>query len=246
MLCNPIPDSGGLATRDSIVFFPRKALSGILLRYHCTVDLGGMEETNDDTVLNVSGFDNDGRMYLVELIVGHFDPLDIIYFIFSIHKRYKDIDFKTEKDAYIRMLMPFMKREMVKRSIHPRIINISRDTRQSKKHRIKGLQSWFKSGNIRILEDLEPRARFELVQQVTRFTMTSHYKDDILDTMADQCQNGDGGVSYDITPRTKPEYVPFETGVDKFLGFDEFDQQAKWLMDQPARHDASFWKGTGL
>lgn len=248
MLCNPIPDSGGLAASKDIVFFPRKALSGIPLRYHCTVDLHGMEDNagNDSTVLNVSGFDNDGRMYLIDLKVGHFDPFETIEHIFQIHKRYKDIDFKIEKDAHARVLLPFLKRERTKRNLFPRIIPIQRDTRTSKKQRIRGLQSWFKSGNIRILEDLEPAARLELIQQITRFTLTSHYHDDILDTMADQCQNGDGGVSYDLTPRTKPEYVPFETGVDMFLGFDEFDKQAKWLMDQPAKWDASHHKGTGL
>lgn len=244
----PIPDSDGLAGPKDIVFFPRKALSGILLRHHCTIDLHGMEDNagNDSTVLNVSGFDNDGRMYLVELRVGRFTPFETIEHMFQIRKRYGNIDFKIEKDAHARVLLPFLKREMVKRNLHLLMIPIRRDTRVSKKQRIRGLQAWFKSGNIRILEDLEPKSRIEVIQQIMRFSMTSHYHDDILDTMADQMQNSEGGVSYDLTPRTKPEYVPYEHGIDRFLGFDEFDKEAKWLMDAPAKYDASHHKGTGL
>lgn len=244
----PIPDSDGLAAAKDIVFFPRKALSTIHLTYHCTIDLHGMEDNagNDSTVLNVSGFDNDGRMYLVELFVGRYTPFETMENMFFIRKRYGNIDFKIEKDAHARVLLPFLKREMVKRNLHLLMIPIKRDTRVSKKQRIRGLQAWFKSGNVRILEDLEPKARIEVIQQIMRFSMTSHYHDDILDTMADQMQNSDGGVSYDITPRTRPEFVPYEAGVDRFLGFDEFDKEARWLLEAPAKHDAAYWKGTGM
>lgn len=244
----PIPDSDGLASPKDIVFFPRKALSGIILRYHCTIDLHGMEDNagNDSTVLNVSGFDNDGRMYLVELFAGRYTPFETMEKMFWIRKKYGNIDFKIEKDAHARVLLPFLKREMVKRNLHLLMIPIKRDTRTSKKQRIRGLQAWFKSGNVRILEDLEPKARIEVIQQIMRFSMTSHYHDDILDTMADQMQNSDGGVSYDIMPRTKPEFLPFESGVDAFLGFDEFDKQAKWLMDRPAHNKSAYWPGTGM
>jgi predicted phage terminase large subunit-like protein len=244
----PIPDSDGLAGAKDIVFFPRKALAGIHLFYHCTIDLHGMEDNagNDSTVLNVSGFDNDGRMYVVELRVGRYTPFETMEHMFQLRKKYGNIDFKIEKDAHARVLLPFLKREMVKRNLHLLMIPIKRDTRVSKKQRIRGLQAWFKSGNIRILEDLDPKARIEIVQQIMRFSMTSHYHDDILDTMADQCQNGDGGVAYDITPRTKPEYIPFETGVDKFLGFDEFNKDCQWLLDKPAHRKDAYWPGTGM
>lgn len=242
----PVPDSDGLATAKDIVFFPRKALSGIHLRYHVTVDLHGMEDNagNDSTVLNVSGFDNDGRMYVVELRVGHFTPFETIDHMFGIRKRYGNIDFKIEKDAHARVLLPFLKREMQKRGVHLLMIPIKRDTRVSKKQRIRGLQPWFKAGNIRILEDLEPKARIEIVQQVMRFSMSSHYHDDILDTMADQMQNSDGGVTSDVYPRAK-QFEPYETAVDKFLGFDERGHQ-RWLLDPQEPVSSSFWPGTGL
>ena len=243
-LNQPVPDSGGLAGPKDIVFFPRRHLAGINLRLHSTIDLHGMEDNagNDSTVINVSGFDNDGRMYLTELSMGHFDPFQTIEHIFRLHKKYPRIDFKIEKDAHARVLLPFLKRESVKRGTYPLIVPIKRDTRMSKKQRIMGLQAWFRAGNIRILEDINNR--IEIIQQITRFSMTSHYHDDILDTMADQLQNSEGGVMSDIYPKAK-EAVPYETMIDKFLGFGQDGQQV-WLFDDPPKVEGNRWTMTNL
>jgi predicted phage terminase large subunit-like protein len=243
-LNQPVPDSGGLCGPRDIVFFPRKNLSGIPLRLHCTIDLHGGEENvgNDYTVLNVSGFDNDGRMYLVDLRVGHFTPFETIEHIFAIHKKHNGIDFKIEKDAHARILLPFLKREMQKRGTWPLMVPIKRDSRISKKQRIMGLQAWFRAGNIRILEDIS--SRMEIIQQITRFSLTSHYHDDILDTMADHMQNSDGGVHSDIYPRNRPP-VQFEHFVDKFMGFGPDGDQI-WYLDPPPNVSGSKWPGTGL
>ena len=243
-LNQPVPDAGGLAGPKDIVFFPRKALSGIPLRLHCTIDLHGGEDnaTNDYTVLNVSGFDNDGRMYLVDLRVGHFTPFETIEHIFEIHKKHKGIDFKIEKDAHARILLPFLKREMQKRGTWPLMVPIKRDSRISKKQRIMGLQAWFRAGNIRILEDIS--SRLEIIQQITRFSLTSHYHDDILDTMADHLQNSDGGVISDVNPHSR-QPVQFTDFIDKFMGFGEDGNQI-WYMDKPQTSSSSKWPGTGL
>jgi len=243
-LNQPVPDSGGLAGPKDIVFFPRKALAGIALRMHCTIDLHGGEDgaTNDYTVLNVSGFDNDGRMYLVDLRVGHFTPFETIEHIFEIHKKHRGIDFKIEKDAHARILLPFLKREMSKRGTWPLMVPIKRDTRISKKQRIMGLQAWFRAGNIRILEDIS--SRLEVIQQITRFSLTSHYHDDILDTMADHLQNSDGGVVFDVMPRGKAPRQ-FENFIDKFQGFGPDGSQI-WYLDPPPTITGSKWEKTGL
>ena len=243
-LNQPVPDSGGLAGPKDIVFFPRKALSGIALRLHATIDLHGGEANvgNDYTVINVSGFDNDGRMYLVDLRVGHFTPFETIDHIFEIHKKHRGIDFKIEKDAHARILLPFLKREMSKRGTWPLMVPIKRDSRISKKQRIMGLQAWFRAGNIRILEDISHR--LEIIQQITRFSLTSHYHDDILDTMADHLQNSDGGVSFDVMPRGK-QPVQFEHFIDKFQGFGPDGAQI-WYLDPPPSISGRKWEKTGL
>ncbi len=152
------------------------------------------------------------------------------------------LDFKIEKDAHARILLPFLKREMSKRGTWPLMVPIKRDTRISKKQRIMGLQAWFRAGNIRILEDIQPR--LEIIQQITRFSLTSHYHDDILDTMADHLQNSEGGVSFDVMPRGK-DPVQFEHFIDKFQGFGPEGSQI-WYLDPPPNVSGSKWEKTGL
>ena len=104
------------------------------------------------------------------------------------------------------------------------------------------MQAWFRAGNIRILEDIA--SRLEIIQQITRFSLTSHYHDDILDTMADHLQNSDGGVISDINPRGR-QPVQFMDFIDKFMGFGEDGQQV-WYMDGPKKTAGNKWEGTGL
>ena len=197
-LNNPVPESGGLASAKDLVFFPRKIAKQIPLRHHVTVDLHGMEQGNDNdyTVLTVAGFDNDGRMYIVEICRGRFTPFEVIEHIFRLHLMYRDADFKIEKDAHARVLLPFLERERSKRGMFPLLVPIKRDNRMSKQQRIRGLQAWFQAGAIRFADDLP--CRLDLIHEITKFPKYPH--DDILDTLADQMQNSEGGINYDVLP----------------------------------------------
>ena len=245
-LNNPIPDAGGLATREEIKFVPREIVRRIPLRVHCTIDLHGMEQgaRNDFTVFNVTGFDRDARAYMLDLRHKRFTPFEVIDNIFDIFDKWK-CDFKIEKDAHARVLLPFLTREMSKRGKYPIIIPIQRDNRVSKKQRIWGLQAWFKGGIIRFCEDLD--CRIELTQEVLRFSQSSSYHDDILDTMADQMQNREGGVSYDLYPdEAKGENVPEYMRSRAFTGFDPITKAARFLGDKETPASEWFHPGTGL
>jgi len=223
-LNKPIPQGSGLATQDQIKFVARKTVREILpfLRMHATIDLGGMQptETGDFSAFSVGGFDRDGRCLIVDGFAGHFSPFEVIELIFEMHERYgnKLIDIKMEEEAHTRILLPFLKREMSKRGKYPMIVPIRRDTRISKKHRIKGLQPWFQAGIIRFADDLA--YKLELIHEITRFSDTSTYHDDILDTLADQMQNREGGITGDVMPDS-PDWdgKPLPARAPKFLGF---------------------------
>lgn len=240
---NPIPDSGGLAKPEQIVFLPRKIIGQLNLRLHATIDLHGMEDNkgNDYTVITVAGFDGDGRLYILDIRRARFTPFEVVDNIFDIHKRYRLIDIKIEKDSHARVLLPFLFREEAKRGIYPVINAIKRDSRQSKKNRIMGLQPWFQSGIIRFADDLS--CRLELLAEITRFPAYEH--DDILDTLADQMQNRDGGLVMDILPDRPRFSIPSEMPTDKFLGFDENGRE-RWLLDKAPDVSQNYWPGTGV
>jgi|SRR5215472_1411967 len=243
----PIPPEGGLCDPKDIIFVPRHIIRQILptLRLHTTIDLHGLEpqrNDNDATALTVHGFDRDGRMYVVDIRHGRFTPDQVIFHIFEIHARYPQmVDFKIEKDAHARVLLPFLQREASKRQRFPTMVPIKRDTHVSKQQRIRGLQPWFKAAIIRFADDLS--CKTELITEIMQFpSQSSGVHDDILDTLADAMQNQEGGVTDDVIadlsldPR---QMFGLEKPRNRFLGFGEAGSE-EWLygneqkiLDQP-------------
>lgn len=229
-LNNPVPSGGGLCGPDKILWVPREVFNRLrpMLRIHTTIDLHGMDAANRDsdfTVMTTAGFDRDGRCYVFDIRRGRFTPFQVIDHIFGIHRTWQPLDFKIEKDAHARVLLPFLRREMAKRGQYPSVIPIRRDTHIAKVNRIRGLQAWFETGTIRFVEDLSDR--LELLHEVARFPKYIH--DDILDTLADQMQNQEGNYNYDVVPSEK--LVPIPTIVnpeERFQGFEPFTGREVW------------------
>lgn len=232
----PIPPEGGLCDPKDVVFLSRQVINDIMpmLRIHCTIDLHGLEPAkndNDATAMTVHGFDRDGRMYVIDIRHGRFTPDKAIWHIFDIHQRYPNlIDFKIEKEAHARVLLPFLQREASKRQRFPTIIPIKRDTHVSKQQRIRGLQPWFKAGIIRFADDLS--CKTDVLLEVMQFpSQSSGVHDDILDTLADAMQNREGGVTDDVVadlaldPR---QMFGMERPQNRFLGFDQKGLE-QWL-----------------
>jgi predicted phage terminase large subunit-like protein len=240
----PVPPEGGLCDPKDIVFVPRSILSGIMpmLRLHCTIDLHGLEPArndNDFTVLSMCGFDRDGRLYVLEIRRGRFTPEQAIWQVFDLYARYPQcIDFKIEKDAHARVLLPFLQREASKRQRFPVMVPIKRDTHVSKQQRIRGLQSWFKASIIRFSEDLPCKS--DLILEIAQFpSQSSGCHDDILDTLADQMFNQEGWVNDDVVADPETD-LSAQFGKqkprDKFLGFNE-DGSESWLYGPDDRKD---------
>lgn len=235
-LQKPIPVGSGLATKEEITFVPERILGGIPMVLHMTVDLAGMDpQSNGDyTAICTAGFDRDGRMNVLDQRCSRYDPFEVIEILFLLNEKFKGVlDIKIEKDAHMRVLGPFLQREQMKRKFLPPIVPIKRDNRTSKKQRIKGLQPWFKAGIIRFSDAIG--CKTELIQQITRFSDTSTYHDDILDTLTDQMQNRDGGIIADVmpdAPRGQSELGMAPLGVrGRFLGFGPYDHGPMWEGD---------------
>jgi len=233
----PVPPEGGLCDPKDIVFLSRKIVGDLLpmLRLHTTIDLHGLEPAkndNDFTVLNVHGFDRDGRLYVVDVRRGRFTPDQVIWHVFDIHQRYPQmIDYRIEKDAHARVLLPFLQREASKRQRFPVILPIKRDTHVSKQQRIRGLQPWFKSGIIRFADDLA--CKTDIILEIMQFpSQSSGVHDDILDTLADAMQGREPDtVTDDVV--SNPFFNPQELfgqsrPKDRFLGFNS-DGSENWL-----------------
>ena len=242
-----IPASDGLCDpQKDVAFIPKEVLDGILprLRLHCTIDLAGMENTRsgDLTVFTVGGFDRDGRLYIIEIRCGHYSPEEVIGHIFNLHSMYPQmVDFKIEKEAHSRVLLPFLKREMAKRGRYPMIYPIKRDTHTSKQHRIRGLRPWFKTGIIRFSDAIPLNTKQELLDEIAQFPSQSYgVHDDILDTLADLMQDQEGGVTADVVADPVGQKFGEAKYPDRFLGFGE-DGVATWLFDEQKLNTEAAW-----
>ena len=205
---NPIPAKSGLVeSAEEIVWIPLQIMRGLYaqLSLHVTVDLAGMETgalaDNDYTVITPHGFGRDGTLYVLPIIRGRMTPREVIdqlFMLMQVHPRIRDI--KIEKEAHWRVLKAFVMAEQQKRGKWLPLMDIQRDNRTAKKHRIQGLQPWFKAGRIKF-QDHQPH-KLAIINEIMRFPKYIH--DDILDTIADAMQNSDGGVNIEVMPAGRP------------------------------------------
>lgn len=189
-LMNPIVSGQGLIEDvNQIVFTPRKLLDEIVprLSLYAALDLSGMDpdargNDNDYTCLTVGGFNRDGRIYVPYILHGRPTVDETIEWIFKVFEKYPlIIKLKMEKEAHLRVLLPFLKKEMARRGKYLPIDPQPRNNQQSKKDKIRGLRSWFVSGDIRFADDLP--CRTHLITEIKGFPKYKH--DDILDTLCD-------------------------------------------------------------
>lgn len=247
----PMSDEGGLIDEQELMrnrfWFDDSAIRKIkdTLRIHTTIDVAGMETSSrgDYTVINTAGFDRDGRCYVLELRRGHLSPTEVINHIFDVHRLWNPIDMKIEKEAHSRVLGHFLRREMSKRQVFPNIVDLKRDNHTSKVQRIKGLEPWFAAGVIRFHRDIAFKT--DLVREIVEFPSSKH--DDILDTIADQMQNREGGVNIDVISDGKEPYDPFAWNpVPTFQGFDPITHEATLLWDRAEQSTENYDAMTGI
>ncbi len=246
-----VAQGDGLCDPKEIKFLSHSIVRELLprLRLQCIIDLAGMEKTRDgdDTVLTVAGFDRDGRAIVPEIHCGQFAPEEVIGLMFDIKRRYPSlICFKIEKDSHARVLLPFLQREMSKRNIYLSIIEIKRDTHTSKQQRIRGLRPWLKNSLITFSDAIPLTTKQKLLDQVAQFpSQSSGVHDDILDTLADAMQDGEGGVTVDVVadpPDMKFGQFGVQRPPDRFLGFGEAGV-SRWLYGEDGKQDVRSMTG---
>lgn len=230
---NPITGVDGLASIDQVKFFPARLITELMPRYrvHTTVDLSNMDPTTDGdaTVFSTCGFDGDGRCDVLSIIKGRFTLDEVVQWFFRIDQVYPNhISFKVQKDHFARTLWPILQREQAKRGKWLNITLTPISTRISKQQRIRGLQAWFIQGLIRFADNIS--CKKDLINEILRFPKGAH--DDILDTLADQMHNRDGGPSVDVFPDAqKFSYIGMQAPANTFQGFDPLTKEAQWLYD---------------
>ena len=86
----------------------------------------------------------------------------------------------------------------------------------------------------------------DLVREIVEFPSSAH--DDILDTIADQMQNRDGGVNYDVIPDAESEgkQKGWQTPNTGLPDLDGLITQAQRAWDQSSGMNEHYDRMTGL
>lgn len=218
-LLRPLQDKDGLIrSRDDINWIPRKELNALKPRinWNVTIDLAGMDSSstnaasdNDYECINLHGWGTDGRCYFDKIFWGRFEPDEVInkmFWLFAYQPRI--MFFKIEEETHEKILRPYIKKAMAERGVFLPVMQIKRDTRASKQHRIRGSQPYWKNGAFRFVDDIPDDTKNELELEALYFPKFNH--DDILDTVADSLQSRDGSIMPDVEGRDKtlPELGP--------------------------------------
>lgn len=172
----PIDESTAFFRRDDFIHYdilPER------LRYYAAIDFAISEkERADYTVIAVCGVDDVGMIYVVDILRGRWDALEIIDNMLTVQKRYEPDMFTAEGGMIEKAIGPFLKTEMFKRGV---FINLNPKTPvKDKKSRASSFQARTRAGGVKYKTDA---SWFPTLQQeMLRFPKDIH--DDQVDALA--------------------------------------------------------------
>jgi predicted phage terminase large subunit-like protein len=215
MLNNPLDVKGAQVfdIKEAAWIEPEDFAKAQIVHRTVTVDTAETQSARSDyTAITTCAWDRGGRCYVEDIRHGRMLQDEVVDAIFTVWLKYNPVSIKIEETAYVRGLKPTIQRMAEKLNHFPVFEWISRDSNASKIDRIKAIQPWYKSGDLRFLTNLKHRA--ELTEELARFPKSRY--DDILDTIADQFQNK---VTFGgrLSARKTPEEV-FKSAQLSFIG----------------------------
>lgn len=154
-----------------------------------TIDPAESEENwADYTALVVAGFDHRNQMFVYHMDRGRWTETELIREVYAFANRYPGITaIGIEAVAFQKYLLNLMTAEAEKRNHYLPIFKLERDTRKTKKERIRVLQPFWESGSIALADDLPVLDEFLDEAQKFRLNKKSTH-DDMLDALADCLQ----------------------------------------------------------
>jgi predicted phage terminase large subunit-like protein len=156
------------------------------LTYFITTDFAAKaDELNDDSVLVVSGFDQNGKEWVVDVVMEKLTPDQQEKILIEKLRQWKPINVRLEEVAFQNVQNFYLRKAIANEGIKVAIIPMKRSS-ETKASRILRLQPRFEQKMICFYIGLQ---RLEdLRNQVMRYPKVLH--DDFLDALADQEENG--------------------------------------------------------
>lgn len=204
-LLDPAPEDENAFFQLS--WFPRYKSLPRPLQHFAAADLAISEkESAADTAIVVGGLDWQYELYLIEVVFGHFDSLQIVDAIIDIQARHKPGVFTIEAENIQRTLMPFLKLKMRETGIFPNIEAVL--PKGDKIAKARPLQGRAKEGAIWLpsKDANQPVWLFDTEFQLRRFPRAK--RKDITDSLALLCHQ----LAKQWKPRVRGEQLQAASG----------------------------------
>ena len=150
------------------------------LIYYIAGDLAISETQKADyTVFVVGGMDEEGVLYIKQVIRDRLDGVEIVDTMLALQKVYSPLLFAVEDTQITKALGPYLNREMLEKNV---IINIElmRPHRSDKKQRAQSIRARMRAGGVKVDKSQEWFMTFE--DELLQFNRGKH--DDQVDALA--------------------------------------------------------------
>jgi predicted phage terminase large subunit-like protein len=147
-----------------------------------TIDPAISEKNSADYfAINVSGMDENYRIYVLDTIKGHWKVAESIDNIFTTYNKWRPSVVGLETIAYQKALKSWLEEKMRERGTYFPITELKRNTNESKEFRIKALEPFYRDGLIFHAPWMK-----SLEEELLSFPRGKH--DDEIDALASQLQ----------------------------------------------------------
>ncbi len=139
------------------------------------------KQSADYFALNVSGMDENYRIYVLDTLKGHWKVAESIDNIFTTYMKWRPSVIGLETVAYQKALKSWLEEKMRERGVHFPITELKRSTSESKEFRIKALEPFYRDGLVFHAPWMK-----SLEQELLQFPKGKH--DDEMDALASQLE----------------------------------------------------------
>ena len=174
----PIDEANTFFGRNDFIPMDKKDHEKNMI-YYVTADLAvSTKERSDYSAFAVAGMDEDGRLYLKNVIRERMDTKDLIDTILMLNRVYKPVLFGIEQGTIEKSIGPFLNAEMMRRGEFPNLVLLKPS--MDKIARARSMQARMRAGACRFDREADWYQAFE--DECLRFPRDRH--DDQVDAWA--------------------------------------------------------------
>lgn len=175
----PIDDSVAFFRREDFLAYKEDELEKRALKNYVAVDLAISEKSRADwSVFIIGALDEQGTLFIRDIIRGRMDAKEIVDTFFSLHKRYDPEMFTIEGSMIEKSIGPFLYEQMSKRNSYFTVY--TETPTKDKETRARSIQARMRAATVKFNKAADWYS--ELEQEMRQFPKSRH--DDQVDAIA--------------------------------------------------------------